>query len=427
MRKALLVAYNYPPSPIIGARRCGGLTKYLPEFGWDVVVVTTRLPGYTRPANKVIETDSRDRLTEWKRRFGLDPTEGLHEQVGLPISTRPNRSLPHTRVIRLLKTILTFPDSNTAWISLAKKAVQEYEGRQKLDMIITSSPPISCMLLGRRLKTLLGKPWIADFRDLWADGITNSPLKPLKAQVERRALTYADALITVSDEWAARLHKRYSDKPVFSITNGYDPDEFSQPDPPLTERFTITYTGHLYSGHRDPSPLLHAIRDLIDEGILPVANLCLRFYGPLEPWLPAVVRRCELEVITEVCDSVPREQALKLQRESHILLLLGWDDPRETGGHTGKLFEYLGSKRPILAVGGSPGAQTQVLRRTKAGIHVQSDRELKDFLVAAYAEFARTGGVCYQGDANEVKQYTHREMARKFATVLNSVIENTSR
>ena len=127
-----------------------------------------------------------------------------------------------------------------------------------------------------------------------------------------------------------------------------------------------------------------------------------------------------------MCDSVPREQALKLQRESHILLLLGWDDPRETGGHTGKLFEYLGSKRPILAVGGSPGAQTQVLRRTKAGVHVQSDRELKDFLVAAYAEFARTGGVCYQGDANEVKQYTHREMARKFATVLNSVIENAS-
>ena len=247
-------------------------------------------------------------------------------------------------------------------------------------------------------------------------------MKPLQAQVEKRTLAHADALVTVSDEWAGRLRKRYADKPAFSIPNGFDPDDFSQPGPPLTEQFTITHTGRLYAGHRDPTPLLKALRELIDEGRLPADKVRLRLYGPLEPWLPTLVGNFKLEDITDVRDSVPREQALKLQRESQILLLLGWDDPRETGWHTAKLYEYLGAKRPILAVGGAPGAVAQVLRHTQAGLHVQSDSELKDFLMAAYAEFASTGRVPCQQDADAVAQYTQREMARKFAAVLDSTL-----
>jgi glycosyltransferase involved in cell wall biosynthesis len=427
MRKVLLVAYSYPPGPLIGALRPAGLAKYLPGFGWEVVVVTAKLPGHKRSADGVIETDFQDRLTNWKRKFGLDPSQGLHQQIGLPLATGRKTSLPHTRIIGLAKSILTFPDPTTGWIPFATKAVQEFEGVHEVDAIISTSPPITCALLGRRLKTLLGKPWIADFRDLWADRISKSRLKPLQAQIEKRALAHADALVTVSDEWAARLHRRYGDKPAFSIPNGYDPDDFAQPSPPLTEQFTITHTGRLYAGHRDPTPLLRAIRELIDEGRLPANKLCLRFYGPLEPWLPPVVRNWKLEDLTEVRDSVPREQALKLQRESQVLLLLGWDDPRETGWHTGKLYEYLGSKRPILAVGGAPGALTQVLRQTKAGVHVQSDRELKDFMLAAYAEFAANGRVSYREEANAVAQYTHREMARKFAAVLDSTLAGCSK
>ena len=427
MHKALLVAYAYPPSPLIGALRPAGLAKYLPEFGWEVVVVTAKLPGHIRSADGVIETDFQDKLTNWKRKFGFDPAQGLHQQIGLPLATGRKTSLPHTKVIRLAKSVLTFPDPTTGWIPFATKAVQEFEGVHEIDAIISTSPPITCALLGRRLKTLLRKPWIADFRDLWADRISKSPVKPLQAQVEKRALAHADALVTVSDEWAARLRKRYGNKPAFSIPNGYDPDDFAQPAPPLTERFTITHTGRLYAGHRDPTPLLRAIRELIDEGRLPADQLRLRFYGPLEPWLLPVVRSCKLEDLTEVSDSVPREHALKLQRESQLLLLLAWDDLRETGWHTAKLYEYLGSKRPILAVGGAPGALTQVLRQTQAGVHVQSDRELKDFILAAYAEFAAKGQVSYRGEANAFAPYTHREMARKFAEVLDSTLAGCSK
>jgi hypothetical protein len=240
MRKALLVAYFYPPGPSIGALRPAGLAKCLPEFGWEVVVVTAKLPGHTRSADGVIEIDFRDRLTDWKRKFGLDPSQGLHQQIGLPLATERKASLPHTKIIRLAKTILTFPHPTTGWIPLATKAVQEFEGVHEVDAIISTSPPITCALLGRRLKALLGKPWIADFRDLWADRISKSRLKPLQAQIEKRALAHADALVTVSDEWAARFHKRYGDKLIFSVPNGYDPDDFAQPGPPLTEQFTIT-------------------------------------------------------------------------------------------------------------------------------------------------------------------------------------------
>jgi hypothetical protein len=158
MRKALLVAFFYPPSPLIGALRPAGLAKYLPEFGWEVVVVTAKLPGHTRSMDKVIETDFRDRLTDWKRKIGLDPAQGLHQQIGLPLATGRKSSLPHTKIISAAKSILTFPHPTTGWIPFATKAVQEFAGVQEFDAIITTSPPITCALLGRRLKTLLGKP-----------------------------------------------------------------------------------------------------------------------------------------------------------------------------------------------------------------------------------------------------------------------------
>ena len=81
----------------------------------------------------------------------------------------------------------------------------------------------------------------------------------------------------------------------------------------------------------------------------------IRFYGSIEPWLPALVQSFGLEDVVEVGRNVSREEALRRQRESQVLLMLCWSDLRETGQHTGKVFEYLGARRPILAIGGSRG------------------------------------------------------------------------
>jgi len=171
---------------------------------------------------------------------------------------------------------------------------------------------------------------------------------------------------------------------------------------------------------RDPRLLFEVLRDLIAEGAVEKNDIQIRFYGHAEPWLSRRVETYGLNGAVEICGLVPRSEALKRQAESQILLLLGWSDPRETGQHTGKLFEYLGSGRPILAVGGARGVLTETLEETKAGLHAQSAAELRQYLLAAYREFKDTGSVSYHPDQRAIARYTHEQMARKFAEVLSA-------
>jgi hypothetical protein len=113
---------------------------------------------------------------------------------------------------------------------------------------------------------------------------------------------------------------------------------------------------------------------------------------------------------------------LRSQAESQLLLLIGWHDLRERGQHTGKLFEYLGSKRPILALGGSHGVMSEVLEETGAGVHALTKEQLRDALVKAYGAFRNAGRVPYEGQDTKVKNYTHQEMARRFALVLDGMM-----
>jgi hypothetical protein len=166
------------------------------------------------------------------------------------------------------------------------------------------------------------------------------------------------------------------------------------------------------------------LRDLIAEGALRKNDIRIRFYGPPEFWLPALAERYALKEVVEMPGVVPRQEALRVQAESQILLLLGWSDPKETGQHTGKLFEYFGSARPILAVGGSPGVLTETLTETGTGVHISNKGQLREYLLSRYAEFKARGSVEYQVNQAAVAQYTHLEMARKFSEVLTTVLQS---
>ncbi|HSB76547.1 MAG TPA: hypothetical protein VLC12_12910, partial [Terriglobales bacterium] len=183
-------------------------------------------------------------------------------------------------------------------------------------------------------------------------------------------------------------------------------------------------TGQLYQGKRDPSQLLAVIQQLFREGLLDRRRVRVRFYGPQEAWLAAIVENHGLQDVVEIGGKVARSEAQLRQCESQVLLQLGWADPQETGQHTGKLFEYLGARRPILAVGGVRGVMTDLLDETGAGLHALSEAELRRFLLDAYREFESQGCVAYRGRAAVVDRYTHIEMARRMAAILAEVAGN---
>lgn len=423
MRRVLLITYCYPPRPTMGSQRPRGLAKYLPDYGWEAIVLTPRMPDGKRPEGHIIETGDRDVLQDLKAKFGFDPRRKLHDQLHLSLSAVPNSKLLHTRAIEWLKQWLAYPDSTKGWIPFASEAVAMLAKRERIDAILTTSPPQSCHIIGAQAKRIFGSPWIADFRDLWTQnlGEQKHSSQPLQVRLEKRTLAWADVLVTVSEPWARRLRERYSAKPVYTVANGFDPDDFRQQPPELTKSFSITYAGVFYNGKRDPRLLFEVLAELIQEQILSADEVRVRFYGRLEPWLPALVARYGVTEIVELHGFISRTEVLQREMESQILLLLGWGDPKETGQHSGKLFEYFGAGRPILAVGGSRGVLTEALDQTKAGVHALSKEQLRRSLVQMYTEFKQDGQVCYRADAKAVEQYSHRQMARRFADVLDSV------
>ena len=154
-------------------------------------------------------------------------------------------------------------------------------------------------------------------------------------------------------------------------------------------------------------------------------DIDIRFYGSKESWLYEEIKSFHFEKIATYQGYVNRMTSLKRQKESQLLLLLLWDHPEEKNIATGKLFEYLASRRPILAIGGSEGFVKEILDETNAGIFAITIDEIKNFLVNSYQEWKRSGKVTYNGKMSNINKFSHKEMAKKFSEVLNDITKTS--
>lgn len=319
---------------------------------------------------------------------------------------------------------VNYPHAGRGWIPFAVESGSRIIEREKVDAII-SVWPITAHLIAKRLKHNSKIPWIADFSHLWSQGYyyQYGPVrKILDRKLEAETLRSADALTTISQFFVTILQELHKQKTIYPITHGFDPSWVNSTISTMPG-FTITYTGNVYKGKHQPSKLFTALNELINEGVLDRKDVEVLFYGAIQGWLQEEIDRYNLSDIVHQCGVVSHPESLQKQHESQILLHLGWDDTNIKGFYTSKLFEYLAAKRPVLAVG---GASAEVVRdllcETKAGVYCLTIEEIKDALYYFYKEYKREGMVSYNGDIEKVNNYSHREMAKKFADVLDSLI-----
>ena len=424
MKKVLIIYYKFPPDPDVGGLRIQGLAKYLPEFGWEPIILTTTLPGNPNAQFRVIQTPYYDVIASLKKRFGFRPEEGVKERYGIP--THKNRKSLIDYILIFLEEIIAYPDAQKGWYIYAVEAGSKILKNEDIDAIISSSSPVTCHFIANELKNKYNKiPWIADLRDLWTQN-HYYPYSFLRIFIERRleikTLSKADSLVTVSKDLAETLGTLHKEKEIYTIPNGFDPQEMNILHGDLTNSFTITYTGGLYQGKRDPSKLFNALQDLISEGKINSNDVEVRFYGPKEDWMVKEIESYGLRGIVNEYGVMHRDFALEKQRESQLLLLLLWDHPEEIGVYTGKIFEYLAAQRPILAIGGPKGVVKDLLAETNAGMYATSVDDVKKALEKFYNEYKLKGVVRYNGEKVEIDKYSQREMARKYSEVLNTLI-----
>mgnify|MGYP000183125359 CR=1 FL=1 len=423
LKNVLIITYYFPPMASIGAVRPGGLAKYLPMYGWNPIFLTPVLPKEPNPQFRIIQTPENDVLKIWKKRLGLNPHKTLNENFN--VSRQKQRFSFLDKIVYLPSEIITYPDERKGWYISATEAGEKLLQSEQIDAILSSSTPNICHIIAKTLVEKYHTPWIADFRDLWTqDHYYNHCFvrRIIDRRLEVRTLDRASALVTVSKPLANDLSYLHPGIPAYSIPNGYDPIDAMFDPPRLTEKFTITYTGGLMNGKRDPVLLFEVLQNLISDGIIDPRLVEIRFFGPQDQWLIKEIRDANLGEVVKVLGPIPRDIALHRQRESHLLLLLLWNNPQERGVFTGKVFEYLASRRPIMALNGpSDSVVRNMLEETRTGHYITSFEDLETVLSRYYFDYLQSG-TTPSTDACAITQYSQIEMARKFADVLNKVI-----
>ena len=420
MKNVLIIVHLPRATP-----RVEGLVKYLREFDWQPIILTGTTSRYTDLPARIIQTPYRDALGFLGRLFKFDPDEDAGQQIKNRLRIAPRKS-PLDYLLTFGGAIINYPCSDKNWKPFAIESARELLQKETIEAIISSSAPLISHIIASELKGDYGIPWVADLRDPWSQN-HNYSYGPVRRLMDRRleikTLSNADAIVTVSEPWAEGLRTLHKEKMIYTITHGFNPAEVNIPPAKVTAKFTITYTGVTYPGKQNPLKLFTALRDLISDGTMNQNDIEIRFYGPTEDWLDREAEEYGLSGIVKQYGRVSRDLAVGKQRESQVLLLLNWDDPQEQGVYSGKIFEYLGARRPILATGGSKDdVVTELLNETKAGMAAFSIEDIKYTLRELYREYKMKGEIAYRGEESKINKYTHREMARKFSDILNHLV-----
>jgi glycosyltransferase involved in cell wall biosynthesis len=339
-RRILYVAYFYPPSRDTGMLRSAAMVKWLRRLGHEVTVLTTSAYG-DDGAEDVVRTGD---IQAWRaRRQGRETIGALFDSP-----TYSGRPHPLSRVI--------VPEAlAAAWLPFARSKALALAGLRSFDCVITSSPPESAHAIGMALQRR-GTPWLADVRDGW----TFEPLRPefptapqrrFDQWLERRWLGAADTVVCVAEPAVEDLRRRGIAEPVL-IRNGWDPDAAPAAGPPTglldPDRVSLVYTGRFGSYGRDPRPLVDGLALLARERPDEAARLELVIAGPLTDAESQLFAADVSPARIVHAGSLQREQALALQREADALLLVA--QPTRSQLLNIKVFEYLASGRPILAL-----------------------------------------------------------------------------
>ncbi|WP_289134887.1 glycosyltransferase family 4 protein [uncultured Brevibacillus sp.] len=446
-RNVLIICYNFPPIGGGGVPRPLKMAKYLGEYGWRVHVLTVD-PTYhaTLDPSLLAQLPSEVKIHRAKE-LSVFPRGGQAAQPGTANAAGDGSAAPRAsmksvlkkqlvQVLRKAKPYLMIPDDQILWMPGALKLGREIMHREKIDVIFSTSGPVTNHLVARKLASEFSCKWVADFRDPWTQNMHTSGIawrEKWEQRMEEQVMADADAITTVTATFATNFLKKHKQriKRMELIYNGFDQADFEGLEPTYEEpgKFHAVYAGILYQ-KRNPRLLLQAMRELIDEGEVNQKDLLLSFAGVFDYPGYSENRDC-VEALglgdnVRLLGNLPHKQALGLMKGADALLLIG-DVSADAGAYIpGKLYEYMGIGNPILALN-KPGEATEIIKNFRLG--QVADPEQKDAIKQAYLELykewkisGQTNGEDRGADfAERVRPYERREQARQLAKLMDEL------
>ncbi len=418
----LIVSFYFPPFHAVGAIRVGKTAKYLTKMGHQVKIITADEPPLM--SDLQVELDEKEivRVPYYDVNAPVQWLLGGKRSVAIKGYERAG-SLP--KFIRVLgywyKDLVNLPDGQIGWYPFAVQAGKKLLSEWKADVILASSPPLTSFLVARKLSQLYKVPWVADFRDLWADNY-NADLyqsflrRALDRKIEKYTVSSASALITVSQPLADTLKKKFM-QPIGVITNGYDEVDYPSEQPSLkTPKVRIVYTGTIYPTKKDPTPLFEALVLLGEEA----KNVEVVFYGKNNKIIQELAERYHVEHLVQCYDTVRYKESLRQQINADLLLLLIFNSPAERGVMTAKFFEYLGSRKKILLIGCVDGVAATIIKMHHLGYAENEPKKIADILKKYIVE--KKHDQLLRNSLTEVREFSREAQVEKLSKFLEKVV-----
>ncbi|MFM7176404.1 MAG: glycosyltransferase [Bacteroidota bacterium] len=429
-KKVLIITYYWPPGGGAGVQRWLKFVKYLSKFGWDPIVYTPS-NGEMPVVDHSLERDVPDGLTVirkpiwepyqlYKIFIGAKKTE----KINTGFLTEKKRPGLAQRLSVWLRGNIFIPDARCFWIRPSVSFLSKWIKENPIDAIVSSGPPHSMHLIAQQLASKTKLPWLADFRDPWTNIDYYKQLK-LSAwadtrhhQLEKSVVTGANRVVVVGsgmrDEF---LHNHGVDSVV--ITNGYDASDFPEIPVASNSRFIVSHVGTLVPS-RNPSQLWIALGELVKENREFKNFFRLRLTGKVDVSVVDAINSNGLDSHVEYVEYLPHDKVAGELASSALLLLILNDTPNSKGILTGKLFEYLAAKKPVLCLGPTDGDAAKVLKETGAGFAAEfhDKHEIKKVLVDFFSKF-QSGTL--QVSNQSVEQYSREQLTRKLVSVLDDM------
>lgn len=354
MKRLLMIAFHFPPlAGSSGIQRTLRFARYLPQFGWEPLILTAHPRAYERTSDDQTDDTASNAVVE--RAFALDSARHLAIRGRYPaFVARPDRWV-------------------TWWLGAIPKGVAMIR-KYRPHAIWSTYPIATAHMIGHTLGRLSRLPWIADFRDPMAqEGYPADPKTWRRyKRIEETALRSASRSVFATPGAARVYHDRYPDVPggrIAVIENGYDEGSFTLLDesaaiagPLLPGKLTLVHSGIVYPSERDPTQFFEALRHMLDERSLESGELCVRLRAPAhEDFLNGLIDQYRLAQIVELAPPLPYRQALQEMMRADGLLVLQARNCNEQ--IPAKVYEYLRCRRPIIALTDPAGDTAGLLRR----------------------------------------------------------------
>ncbi|OPY79862.1 MAG: Glycosyl transferases group 1 [Syntrophorhabdus sp. PtaU1.Bin153] len=393
MRKVLIIAEYFPPAGAVGTFRVTKFVKYLREFGWEPVILTLREECYIE--------------TKWP----LD--QSLMKDIPEGISVYRTS---------LWKSAL-FKDPGIRWIPPLFAGISSVIRKERPTLLYITGNPFWPMIVAPTVKFFHRLNYVVDLRDPWKLAQPIKPLRGYKARsvslinriLEPIVIKHASKTICVSEQMCQEYRHEYSDlspNHFAVITNGYDPDDFSSVRPKKFNEFTIVYAGKFLTGEsfRDPTQFFCALRKLLDRNF----NVHFVHVGQRDAEVMRAAARAGIKTQCDFVGQLPYKETISYTKGADLLLLIGGGQRTE---QTGKIFDYMGCERPILALASKDSGIGDVARDASNITILENNDDFGAITGAIEAYY--TGGQNGSTKSGGSTKYHRRVLTSKLAKVLD--------